>query len=165
LQIRGLKVLALFLAGSIMSGCVTDQSAQNTDDGWTVRCNTDAVTNASRCFAGTFGRPAGADGTPFAGAGVPLQVFFVNGQGPYVQAGWHSFPGRYPLIRFDNDQRAFTVPDDGMGGRRTSPSIVNRMLTAKVARVRFDTWPDGSQDMVVSLDGFPQAWAALNASN
>jgi hypothetical protein len=103
-----------------------------------------------------------SDGQPFLSESAPLQVYFVDGRGPFILAGWHNYPGRYPLIRFDADAKAVTIPDNGMGGRSPAPAVVSRMLKASVARVRFDVWPDGASDIYVDLTGFPAAWAELN---
>ncbi|MEL6170499.1 MAG: hypothetical protein AAFR02_00600, partial [Pseudomonadota bacterium] len=93
---------------------------------------------------------------------APFQVYFLNSRGPFIFAGSHTFPGRKPQVRFDNDAQAFTVADDsGVSANRPQPDIVNRMQSASQAFVRYHSWPEGSRDMTVDVTGFSQAWSQL----
>lgn len=165
-----LHALATLSCFAALTACVQNSTAQSAgSSGWRTDCTSDAVTNDRRCFAGTFGVLMGSDGSPILAAGNPisagpLQVYFLNGHGPYILAGLNTFPGRQPSIRFDHDLAAFTVSDDaGVSIHRPDPRIVDRMLHASVARVRYHVWPEGSEDMYVDLAGFGEAWSELRS--
>jgi hypothetical protein len=159
--VRMLAVVAI-LASTACAETTSSQVSGKSD--WSVRCNTDAVTRSTECFAGTFGSPMNSAGQPFLPPAYPLKVYFLDGRGPYLQVGFHDFPGERPSIRFDSDRNAYTIPDDGgVSSAGIATSAVNRMQTALVARARFWTWPDGSRDMYVDLTGFAAAYAELRA--
>lgn len=154
----------LFLTGLIgfFSGCVPDpyiqwserlDAARRINENWIVDCSTDRVTNVRRCFAGTFG--VGTNKAPF-------QVVYRGNRGPFIQVGAHDFPGRRPLVRFDNDPQPMTILDDG-GVSSVTPqmNVVSRMLRARTASVRYHTWPHGGRDMTLNVAGFDLAWARL----
>lgn len=160
-----MRAIAL-MAVAVLTGCVQPSPpAQPQPHGWTVRCVTQsAVTNTRKCFAGTFGYEMTADGQPMAPqiTAGPFQVFYLNETGPFVMVGSHNFPGRMPQVRFDDDRTARTVPNDGgVTNPRPAPQIVNRMLSARVARASYSVWPYGTRTMFVYLDGFPEAWREL----
>lgn len=143
-----------------LAACV--ETTATPQPSWTVRCTGDAVTNTQRCFAGTFGAPMGYDGKPYLPPSIPFQVYFEGGRGPYIFVGYHDFPGTRPSIRFDSDERAIIVPDDGGVTRaQPAPNVVNRMLSASVARARYHSWPNGPSDIYVDLTGFSAAWLEL----
>ena len=126
-------------------------AARTVNATWAVDCTRDQVTNERRCFAGTFGTRS-----------APFQVYYIDGRGPFVLAGWHTFPGRKPQIRFDNDASPFTVADDaGVTPNQPQMSIVNRLRSASTAYVRYHSWPYGSREMTVDVGGFPDAWEKL----
>ena len=161
-----MRVFYSMLVGFMVAGCVQPQPpAQPEPHEWMVRCYMlSAVSNTRQCFAGTFGYNMSSDGQPQRGAtsAGPFQVYYLNDRGPYLMVGAHNFPGRRPEVRFDDDRNARTVPNDGgVTDPRPAPQIVNRMLTASVARASFSVWPHGTRSMFVYLDGFPEAWAEL----
>lgn len=157
-----LKVSAVAAAIALTACVPSSPSSTPTKTEWNVRCNTDAVNLSTECFAGTFGSPMNSEGQPYLPPAFPLKIFYRNGRGPYMQVGWHNFPGEQPTIRFDDDGNSYTIPDDGgVSAIGTANSAVNRMKTASVARARFWTFPDGSKDMYVDVTGFSAALAEL----
>lgn len=127
------------------------EEARRVNANWSADCSTDQVTNTRRCFAATFGTGS-----------APFQVYYVDQRGPFILAGSHTFPGRTPQVRFDNDRSPFTVADDaGVTAIRPQMNIVNRMQTASIAFVRYHSWPNGSRDTTVDVTGFPEAWEQL----
>ena len=134
------------------AGCVSSTDAPTVSrSSWRVDCSTDQVTAERRCFAGTFGTPQ-----------APFQVYYNGSRGPFVMAGFNTFPGRNALVRFDSDSTPFTVPDDaGVSAIRPAPQIVQRMMTASTAHVRYNSWPNGGRTMTVDVTGFPEAWSRL----
>ena len=127
-------------------------TARRVNENWSADCTRDQVTNTRRCFAGTFDSRSRS-----------FQVYFINNSGPFIAAGAHTFPGRKPEIRFDNDQSSMTIQDDaGVSSNRPQQSIVSRMLTAQTANLRAHTWPDGSRDSTINVRGFAQAWTRLS---
>ncbi|MSU91892.1 hypothetical protein GE300_20210 [Rhodobacteraceae bacterium 2CG4] len=127
--------------------------ARKVNQNWSADCTRDKVTNVRRCFAGTFGASPRT---------APFQVYFLGKSGPYISAGLHTYPGRKPLVRFDNDSKPYTISDDGgVSSQQPQMSVVNRMLTASTANVRYHSWPKGSRDMVVDVRGFREAWGRL----
>jgi hypothetical protein len=78
-----------------------------------------------------------------------------------LMVGHHTYPGRNPHVRID-DQEAVTISDDaGVGPVRTHPELVQRLRQAQVVRARYHVWPEGSRDMIVDMTGFEQAWLRL----
>lgn len=151
--------LAVILA---LPACVSENNSGSQDAEWQVSCTQDAVTASRTCRAFTFGRAMDHTGTPYGSPSYPFQVFYVNGSGPYLLVGLHTFPGERPTVRFDGDRTSYTVPNDaGVTAARPSPDIVRRMQSASVARARFWSWPDGRHDMYVDLTGFADSYAQL----
>lgn len=145
-----------------LAGCVQGNNIASTGQKWQVTCAGDAVTGAKRCKAFTFARLMDSTGQPFGGADIPFQVYYSAGRGPFVMAGYNTYPGLRPTLRFDADQRTYTVPDDaGVTAPNPAPAIVARMLVAQIARGRSWQWPEGHQDFYVDLTGFPPALAQL----
>jgi len=174
-----LRTLAALTCASVFVGCATtfqhgdlaDEAlrwgerltvATRVNENWAVNCNTDAVSRTRRCFAATFGRPMSSSGGGFGTKSIPFQVYFYNKQGPFLMVGLHTYPGRRPEIRIDDDSAAEFINDNaGVSPAGAHPEIVQRLLTARVVRARYDTWPDGSHDMIVDVTGFGEAWARL----
>ena len=124
------------------------------NDNWSADCATDNVTMVRRCFASTFGQSLRGDD--------PFQIYYLNEAGPFVRVGFHNYPGREPLIRFDNDPRPFVVSNDGgVSMQQTDPAIVRRLMTATTAIARYHTWPRGHRDMTLDVTGFAEAHARL----
>ena len=123
---------------------------------WRVSCHDDAVTTSRRCFAGTFGEKMGHDGMAFGGKNIPFQVYYFNEEGPYISVGFHTFPGRTPTIRIDDDVPRET-PSEPL------PEVAQRLRTAHVVRARYHVWPRGAEDMIVDVSGFDEAWQQLTA--
>jgi hypothetical protein len=155
-----LAVLVTLLAA--LSACVSQPAEVGSTSGWNVRCNTDAVSRSTECFAGRFGSPMDYNGQPFNSPVYPLKVFFRDGRGPYMQVGWHNFPGEQPTIRFDDDRSPFTIPDDGgVSSVGVANAAVERLRSASIARARFWSWPNGAQEMYVDVSGFSEAYEEL----
>lgn len=145
-----------------LAGCVATAPPVPQPD-WQSRCTADQVTASKTCRAFTFGERLASDGSRFNGRNIPFQVFYIGSSGPYIQAGFHTFPGRRPVIRFDDDTRTYTVSDDGgVSNQRPDPLIVARMKSATVARVRYHVWPEGQRDMIVDLAGLNDALQQLD---
>lgn len=124
---------------------------------WNVRCTEDRIRGGRRCFAGTFGRSA-------SGSGIPFQVYYFENEGPFFLVGFHTFPGRYPYVRFDNDANPIRVLNDGgVFADRPQPEILRRMVSASKVRAEFHKWPTGSEQMVVDLAGVDVAVAKLHS--
>lgn len=148
-----MKSLFVGLLVSLLS--VPSALAASNSDNWSVRCNTDSVTGMRTCFAGTFGRSMNHHGKPYGSRDTPFKVMFFDDSGPHMSVGYHTYPGRGWLVRVDDHKP--------LSGDGDSAAIVDQMLTGRVVRARYHSWPEGAHDMHVDLAGFPQAWARLNA--
>lgn len=161
-----LSALAALTCASALVGCATASQqwaerltvAQRVNENWIVDCSTDEISRIRRCFAGT----RGSAGEQLGEKLTPFQVYFYNKQGPFIMVGFHTYPGRRPMIRIDDDSAAVFIHDDaGVTPVGAHPEIVRRLLTAKVVRARYEHWPDGDRDMIVDVTGFAEAWARL----
>ena len=150
------------LASIVIAGCAAEAPPEPQPD-WQSSCTIDQVTASKTCRAFSFGERLASDGSTFNGKNVPFQVFYIGNAGPYIQAGFHTYPGRRPVIRFDDDTRTYTVSDDGgVRNQRPDPQILARMKNASIARVRYHVWPEGQQDMLVDLSGLNGALLDLD---
>jgi hypothetical protein len=137
------------------------EQKRKVNENWNADCTTDAVTGVRRCFAGTFGQSMDARGNGFGGKNLPLQTYFVDQDGPFILVGTNTYPGRTPTIRLDDSE---PMPVWNFGGTRPpqpQPELVAQFLDAQTARARFHVWPEGSNDMIVDLRGFGEAWSKL----
>lgn len=138
------------------------EKERRVNDNWSAYCTVDNVTTLRRCYAGTFGQNMGYDGNPYGSKSIPFQVYFLNDSGPYVMVGYHTFPGRTPTVRIDNNDPVEIRDNAGVTAPGPSPILVKQMLAGKVAKARYHVWPRGSEDMYIDLSGFGQAWERLN---
>lgn len=158
----GIPRIIGIVASLALAACVANTPTAPQPD-WQSSCTTDQVTASKTCRAFTFGERLASDGSRFNGKNIPFQVFYIGSSGPYIQAGFHTFPGKSPVIRFDDDSRIYTVSDDGgVSNQRPDPQIFNRMKSATVARVRYHVWPEGPRDMIVDLGGLTNALQELD---
>jgi len=138
------------------------EKKRRVNDNWSAYCTIDNVTKLKRCYAGSFGQSMGVDGEPYGPKNIPFQVYFLNQSGPYVMVGYHTYPGRTPIVRIDKNEPMQVYDDAGVSEPRTNPALVQQMLAGQVARARYDVWPDGSREMYIDLKGFGEAWRRLN---
>jgi hypothetical protein len=133
------------------------------NDPWTVHCSVDQVTTVRRCFMATFGQNMASDGSPYGRKSIPFQVIYYNTEGPYIMAGLHTFPGRHPIIRIDDQAPIVLQQDGGVSPSKPEPAVVEALRGGKIARLRYHVWPEGSRDAIYDLDGFETAWQRLLA--
>ncbi len=131
------------------------------NENWSVDCTVDQVTTLKRNFASTFGQLMAYNGSAYGGNHIPFQVYFLGESGPFVSVGFHTYPGRYPTVRVDDNDPIRVQNDGGVSAPKPDSILVALMCTGKVARARYHSWPDGSQDMIVNLIGFEEAWLRL----
>lgn len=132
------------------------------NENWSAYCTTDQVTTVKRCYAGTFGQSMGNDGQPYGSKNIPFQVYFLDTSGPFLMVGYHTFPGRTPTIRVDDLVPIQVHNDAGITALRPDPELVEALRTGSVVKARYHVWPDRTEDMLVKLQGFEEAWQKLN---
>jgi hypothetical protein len=137
---------------------------------WDVKCATGQVTAARSCMLSRFGKPINSDGNPYGRATIPFAVSFIgaSGQagalphGPFIMAGFHTFPGRHPVIRVDDHEPIWLKDDAGVSAPVPEPAAVEEMRRGKVLKIHYITWPShAGHDAVYDLDGFEAAWQRL----
>lgn len=160
---RVLVLSAVVIATAALAGCSPSQQgakllaegsaigmrvdATTSSSGWRVDCTSDQYTASKRCFAATFGTGA-------AGSGVPFQVYYENGRGPNILAGYNDFPGREATVRID----------DGVVRKASeATAIVSALSKGTTAFVIYNVWPEGERRMTVNIAGFAEAYAKLQA--
>lgn len=139
---------AVVLAATLMlTGCAATQALEATakrqaettlPSGWRVDCVDDQHLAQRRCYAATF-----VDDVPF-------QVFYLNGAGPALMPGWHTYPGRHATVRVDNGP-VLTVPTG------TAKAIVAALGEGQTAYITYHEWPKGERRMALDLSGFNEA--------
>ena len=167
-----MKIITSAVLACILAGCAIEapesnrivQKVQATTlpSGWRVDCVNDHTAALNRCFAGIFGK---LDQT---GEDRPFQVVFYNGEGPYVEAGWHNDPVNKAIVRVDELQpvrmtnfNQFIPNITAASQRNESKILVNELLKGSVAHVRYYEFGEGSSDMTVQLHGFGEAYGKL----
>lgn len=132
------------------------EERRRVNENWSADCIVDKITTSRRCFAATFGRPMKADGTPFMGqATIPLEVFYVDSAGPFLQIGFNTFPGRDPTVRVD-DGVPYTFPE-----RAPPAALLAELRAGRVLRGRYYVWPRGAADAIFDLTGIEEALSRL----
>ena len=137
------------------------ERARSVNDNWSAYCATDQVSTTRRCYAGTFGRLMLASGEPVGDKSFPFQVYFLNQAGPYVLVGHHTFPGRTPTVRVDDNIPIEVNDAAGVNALRPHPELVEKLRRGTAVRARFHEWPRGARDIYVDLTGFEEAWQRL----
>lgn len=130
---------------------------------WSVNCTVDQVSGTKRCFAGTFGRALSSSGDVRGTKSIPFQVFYVGTAGPFVGVGWHTYPGRRPLVRVDENEPVVVNDSGGVAIPAPDEALVEELRVGRTVRARYDVWPEGARDMYVELEGFEEAWRRLQA--
>jgi hypothetical protein len=102
-----------------------------------------------------------SDGEGYGDKGIPFQVSFYDSTGPYLMVGHHTYPGRRPQLRIDDDEAVLIDDDAGVSRAGTHPELIDRLRHASVVRARYHVWPEGSRDMIVDVTGFDEAWSRL----
>ncbi len=137
------------------------EQEKRVDKNWSVDCTIDHLTTLKRCFAFTFGQKMSNNGQAYGRKDIPFQVYFIGKSGPFVVAGFNTYPGKPPTVRVD-DNKPVKVHDYG-GVSKLEPDefLVELLRKGKVARISYHLWPEGRQDMIIDLTGFEEAWQRL----
>jgi hypothetical protein len=125
------------------------------NENWSADCTTDAVTNVSECRAATFGQSMDHRGQGYGDKNLPFHVYFIDQRGPFLRMGFNTYPGRTPTVRLDDGEPVH------LAEREQQLELVGEMINARTARARFHVWPTGSEDMIINLQGFGEAWEKL----
>jgi hypothetical protein len=107
----------------------------------------DEVHGTRQCYAATFGS------NPWSTApNVPFRVVFMNREGPVVQPGFNTFPGRTPTVRVDDNDPIYDMRD---------PKLIEQLKTGRIVRAEYHVWPSGAERMTLDPSGFAEAYALL----
>lgn len=137
------------------------EQERRVDKNWSVDCTIDHVTALKRCFAFTFGQKMSIDGQAYGRKDIPFQVYFSGESGPFVMAGFNTYPGKSPTVRVDDNNPVRVHDYSGVSKLKPDESLVKLLRKGKVARISYHSWPEGRQDMIVDLTGFEEAWQRL----
>ena len=146
----------------VVASAKKDADDRKVNENWSVHCTADQVTTTRTCRAFTFGQMMNGSGEGFGSKSIPFQVFFVGKLGPFVQVGYHTYPGRHPTVRV-NDNKPTKIQDDG-GVSPPKPvdmTVIEQLRGGQIVRARYHSWPKGGQDMIVDIEGFDAAWNRL----
>ncbi len=137
------------------------EQEKRVDRNWSVDCTIDHLTTLKRCFAFTFGQKMSSDGRAYGRKDIPFQVYFIGQSGPFVMAGFNTYPGKSPTVRVDDNSPVRVHDYGGVSKLEPDESLVELLRKGKVARISYHIWPEGRQDMIVDLSGFEKAWQLL----
>ncbi len=137
------------------------EARRRVNDNWSADCVVDQVTGVRRCFTATFGQAMDFEGNGYGPKNLPFQIFYYDNEGPFVQVGLHTYPGRRPTVRVDDNEPVTVWDSAGVEHRGKDQELVELLLSGTVARARYHVWPDGPQDMIVDLTGISEAWERL----
>jgi invasion protein IalB len=137
------------------------EQEKRVDYNWSVDCTIDKLTTLKRCFAFTFGQKMSSDRRVYGGKDIPFQVYFIGTSGPFVMAGFNTYPGKSPTVRVDDNDPVRVHDYSGVSKLEPDESLVELLRKGKVARISYHIWPEGRQDMIVDLTGFEEAWQRL----
>lgn len=83
---------------------------------------------------------------------TPFAVFFEDSQGPFLQIGHQTYPGRGASLQIDDGPAQPAI---------ASAEVIAALSQGRRARVQYYTWPSGQRSGVLELDGFGSAYLAL----
>ena len=131
------------------------------NENWSVWCHVYKVTKSRLCWAGTFGQFMNYDGRGYGKKSIPFKVYFLDKTGPFVEVGWHNYPGKHATVSIDENDPVEVNYDGGVSVLAPDEHLVQQLRSGKIARARYHVWPHGPEDMIVDLTGFEEAWQRL----